>query len=98
VSARSVGVREDVSMSVDIDDTSLSLAEIFHRWPEVARVFWRHETACVGCPIAPFHTVIDTCVEYHLDEVVFRAELRAIAAGTTSRRRSIPQDDEEPRR
>lgn len=85
-------------MSVDIDDTSLSLAEIFHRWPEVARVFWRHETACVGCPIAPFHTVIDTCVEYHLDEVVFRAELRAIAAGTTSRRRSIPQDDEEPRR
>jgi hypothetical protein len=30
---------------------------------------------CFGCPIAPFHTVADACVEYALDEVPFRREL-----------------------
>jgi hypothetical protein len=32
---------------------------------------------CIGCPITPFHTVIDACAEYNLDEAAFRAELRA---------------------
>ena len=63
-------------MTADIDDPDLSLADLFRLWPEVAPVFWRHGTACVGCPIAPFHTVRDTCTEYRLDEAAFRAELR----------------------
>ncbi len=68
-------------MPAEIDAPDLPLAEIFRRWPETARVFWRHRTACVGCPIAPFHTVADTCAEYRLDEAAFRAELRAAANG-----------------
>lgn len=64
-------------MTVDVDDPELALAELFHACPAVATVFWRHGTACVGCPIAPFHTVRDTCAEYRLDEAAFRAELRA---------------------
>ena len=77
-------------MTARIDDPDLSLAELFRRWPEVARVFWRHGSACVGCPIAPFHTVVDTCAEYRLDEAAFRAELRA-AAGAISPPRSAPR-------
>jgi hybrid cluster-associated redox disulfide protein len=73
----------------DIDDPDLPLGELFRRWPEVAPVFWRHGAACVGCPIAPFHTVVDTCAEYHLDEAVFRTELRS-AAGATLPPRSAP--------
>lgn len=72
----------------DIDDPDLPLAELFRAWPEASRPFLRHGTACVGCPIAPFHTVLDTCAEYGLDEAAFRAELRAAIA---PRRRSAPR-------
>lgn len=64
-------------MRVDIDDPDLPLAVIFRTWPTTARVFLAYRTACVGCPIARFHTVCDTCVEYRLNEQAFRAELRA---------------------
>ncbi|GGL50330.1 hypothetical protein [Wenxinia marina] len=58
-----------------IDDPDLSLAEMFDAWPETADAFIRNGTLCYGCPIAPFHTVIDTCAEYHLDEATFRAQV-----------------------
>jgi hybrid cluster-associated redox disulfide protein len=36
---------------------------------------------CVGCLIAPFHTVTDACREYGLDETTFLEELqRAVGA------------------
>lgn len=70
-------------MIPDIDDPHLALAELFDAWPDAARVFLRHRTACVGCPIAPFHTVIDTCAQYRLDEAAFRAELRAVVRGAS---------------
>lgn len=60
-----------------MDDPDLPLATLFHRWPDAASVFFSHRMICVGCPIAPFHTVIDACVEYELDEALFRAKLRA---------------------
>jgi len=74
-------------MSADIDDADLPLTEIFRRWPQVAPVFWRHGVACVGCPIAPFHTIADTCAEYRLDEAGFRAEIRAAAEAAPPPRR-----------
>lgn len=61
----------------NIDDPDLSLCRLFDRWPETASVFLWHRMFCFGCPIAPFHTVIDACLEYGLDEATFRAELRA---------------------
>ena len=63
-----------------IDDPDLPLRQLFERWPGTAAVFFRHKMLCFGCPIAPFHTVIDACAEYRLDEAAFRAELRAAAA------------------
>lgn len=48
-------------------------------WPATAGGFLRHRMLCFGCPIAPFHTVIDAVAEYRLDEDAFRDELRAAA-------------------
>jgi hybrid cluster-associated redox disulfide protein len=70
--------------SPDIDDPDLPLATLFRTWPVAARVFFAQRTACVGCPIAPFHTVADACAQYRLDEASLRAALRAVAAGAAT--------------
>jgi hybrid cluster-associated redox disulfide protein len=63
-----------------IDDPDLPLADMMDRWPDVIPVFLRHRMLCVGCLIAPFHTLSDACREYGLDERAFLAELqRAVA-------------------
>lgn len=69
-------------MAPDIDDPDLPLTTIFRAWPETTRVFRAYRTGCVGCLIAPFHTVADTCREYRLDEAEFRAALRAAVAAS----------------
>ncbi|WP_431299905.1 DUF1858 domain-containing protein [Tabrizicola sp. BL-A-41-H6] len=63
----------------NMDDPDLPLGVIFDHWPQVASEFLGRGMACVGCPIAPFHTVIDACHEYGLDEATFRAALTAAA-------------------
>ena len=56
-------------------DPSLSLRDLMAKWPETVPVFLQHNMICVGCLIVPFHTVADACLEYDLDEDLFRAEL-----------------------
>lgn len=68
----------------DIDDPDLPLQALFDDWPEVAAVFLSHRLLCFGCPITPFHTVIDACLEYGLDETEFRRELRFAVSLTKS--------------
>ena len=68
----------------NIDNPDMPLQVMFDRWPTTASVFLAHGMLCFGCPIAPFHTVFDACLEYGLDEMGFRRELRAaISAGKT---------------
>ena len=57
------------------DDPDLPLADLMTRWPQTVPVFVRHRMLCVGCLVSPFHTVIDACAEYHLDEEAFMKEL-----------------------
>lgn len=61
------------------DDPDTPLVELLNTWPSMAKVFFRHQMICVGCMVAPFHTITDACIEYHLDEVLFRQELWAAA-------------------
>ncbi len=64
-----------------LDDPDLTLDVLMNNWPETISVFIQHHMLCVGCMICPFHTVIDACNEYHLDEDEFRAQLhRAVSA------------------
>ncbi len=48
------------------DLIDLSLAEIMSRWPATIRVFLDRRMRCVGCPIAPFHTLVDAAEEHKL--------------------------------
>ncbi len=59
-----------------LDDPDLELNALMRQWPETIAVFLRHRMFCVGCMINPFHTVIDACLEYDLDEKEFRQELK----------------------
>jgi len=63
-----------------LDDPDLPLSELMSRWPETIAVFNRHKMLCVGCLISPFHTIVDACAEYGLDEEVFVVELMEAAA------------------
>jgi len=68
-----------------IDDPDLPLGVIFDLWPATVTVFMTHGMACFGCPVAPFHTVVDACLEYQLDESRFRDALRRAQSGTGER-------------
>ena len=54
----------------EIED--LTVSEILTRWPGVLRLFIDWHLLCVGCPITPFHTVVDVAFEHGLlqDELV----------------------------
>lgn len=41
-----------------------SLDEIQRHWPATVHVLIAARMACVGCPVAPFHTVVDAAREY----------------------------------
>ncbi len=58
-----------------LDNPDLPLADLMTRWPETIPVFTRHKMLCVGCLVSPFHTIVDACCEYDLDEENFLAEL-----------------------
>lgn len=55
----------------------LSLEDLMATWPETIAVFKRHKMLCVGCLVAPFHTVTDACLEYELSIDAFYEELAA---------------------
>lgn len=61
---------------IRIDDPDLPLVDMMAHWPATASVFLRHRMACVGCLISPFHTIVDACAEYGLEEEDLIAELR----------------------
>jgi hybrid cluster-associated redox disulfide protein len=67
------------------DGSDPPLADLFQVCPEVALLFLARRMACVGCPIAPFHTVADACREYGLAEGRFRAALAAAGGGEPDR-------------
>ncbi|MDF3416622.1 hypothetical protein HKX54_19280 [Sulfitobacter sp. M57] len=59
-----------------LDDLDLPLADLMAHFPDTIPVFLRHKMLCVGCLISPFHTIVDACAEYGLDERYFLAELQ----------------------
>ena len=48
------------------DIVDLSVAEIMSTWPSTIRTFLDYRMHCVGCPIAPFHTLPDAAEEHGL--------------------------------
>ncbi|KQZ02306.1 hydrid cluster protein-associated redox disulfide domain protein [Pseudolabrys sp. Root1462] len=68
----------------DIQSESF-VGDVMHTWPATIRVFLDFRMGCVGCPIAPFHTIRDSCEEYGIETATFLAALnRARAVQLTS--------------
>ncbi len=65
--------------TMKLNSPDLPLADLMARWPQTIPVFMREKMLCVGCLVSPFHTVVDACREYDLDEDRFVAELLAAA-------------------
>ncbi|MEM0950109.1 MAG: DUF1858 domain-containing protein [Pseudomonadota bacterium] len=61
--------------NAQIDDPDMPLTDLMTHWPATIPVFIRHRMHCVGCLISPFHTIVDACAAYGLDEDAFVAEL-----------------------
>lgn len=62
---------------ISIRDTDISVMDIMDIWPETLSVFLQYKMLCIGCSIAPFHTVEEACVEHDLDVAKIRNELDA---------------------
>jgi hybrid cluster-associated redox disulfide protein len=62
----------ELSMSFGFDDL---VDDIMQTAPHTIRVFLAFRMACVGCPIATFHTVDDACREHGIDREKFLAAL-----------------------
>src|SRR6478672_1624443 len=55
----------------------MTVDEVMRRWPATIRVFLDFKMSCVGCPVAGFHTVADTCREHRTAPEDFLSALRA---------------------
>ena len=60
-------------------DRDALVDDVMRRYPATIRTFLDHKMACIGCPIAGFHTVADACREHTVEEGGFLTALRAIA-------------------
>jgi hybrid cluster-associated redox disulfide protein len=58
---------------IEFDDL---VDEIMRQWPQTIRVFLDFRMSCVGCPIATFHTIEDSCREHGVDLATFLAALQ----------------------
>lgn len=55
----------------------MTVDEALARWPELGKVFLRHQMACAGCAMAPFERLSDAARSYGLSSARFLRELRA---------------------
>lgn len=56
-------------------DDSMTMDEIMRQWPATIRVVLDYGMLCVGCPIAPFHTLADAVREHEIDGARFSLDL-----------------------
>jgi len=61
---------EELSLS-----PTLTVQQLFDRWPETMNVFVRLRFACIGCAIAPFDTIEDVAKNYGLTQEELLAQL-----------------------
>jgi len=59
---------------IDVDE---SVDDVMRRWPQTLRVFLEFRMKCVGCPIATFHSIRDSCREHRGDLDRFVAALQS---------------------
>lgn len=54
-------------MAVALPTQDMTVEEVLETWPETVAVFQALKTACVGCSMAPFDTLIDVARIYEIE-------------------------------
>lgn len=70
------------------DILDLSLAEIMSEWPATVGIFLANRMRCVGCPIAPFHTLPEAAEEHELPLEGLMTSVKEHIGGTARRPRA----------
>jgi hybrid cluster-associated redox disulfide protein len=60
------------AQTIEFDDL---VDDIMRQRPQTIRVFLEFRMSCVGCPIATFHTIENSCREHGVDVETFLAAL-----------------------
>jgi hybrid cluster-associated redox disulfide protein len=74
---------EDRMNSTEITEDTV-VEELMAAHPGTISVFLRRRMSCVGCVMAPFHTVADAGAEHYVPLDMLLAELRDAAAAATT--------------
>jgi hybrid cluster-associated redox disulfide protein len=64
------------SMNTIALTSDMMVDDVMTRWPATIRVFLDHHMKCVGCPIAPFHSIADATGEHELNAASFLSALK----------------------
>lgn len=54
-------------MATPMPTTEMTVAEILEKWPGTVDVFQKFKTACVGCTMAQFDTMVDVARIYEME-------------------------------
>ena len=77
-----------------IELADLTVSEIMRRWPAAMRLFIDRRLLCVGCPIAPFHTLTDVARAHGVD---YDDLLEAVLTIANAEQATIAQASARPR-
>lgn len=73
-------------MARPVLDDDVGVKDIMDQHPQTVRVFLRLGLRCIGCPIAPFHTLADAAREHGCDLEELSAAVAAAIALEQARR------------
>ena len=78
-----------VSMEVELPsgnqiDATMPIDVAMRLWPVTITVLIGHDMHCVGCVLAPFHSVSDAAFEHKVDEETLLADLRRAVSDSLS--------------
>ena len=67
-------------MAIPMPTTDMTVAEILEKWPGTVSVFQKFKTACVGCTMAQFDTMVDVARIYDIELSEIMAALQNFVA------------------
>jgi hybrid cluster-associated redox disulfide protein len=80
---------KDETVAHSMPTSDMTVAEILESWPETVPVFQDFKTACVGCVMAPFDTMVDVARIYELElSEIMEALHRAVETAERIERRA----------
>lgn len=67
-------------------NATVTVDDVLGQHPDAMRVFIDHGMACIGCAVAPYHTIEEACAEYNLPVEEMLRDLAAAMSASTGKR------------